>query len=86
MHWQKHVIVAGHALLKLDLRGSLSAPRSTTLHSQPEGQPLVSLDVFPHPSPLVALATTRHVILLDSRRPRCALLKWDHCERLSPCI
>ena len=69
---------AGHQLLKLDLRASMSAPTTTTLHSQPEGQPLVSLAVLPHPSPMLAVATSHHVSLLDSRRPRSALLKWDH--------
>jgi len=80
----KRAAVVGHQLLKVDLRTSMSAPTTTTLHSQPEGRLLLSLAVFPHPSPFVALATSRHVILLDARRPRSALLKWDHCELPPP--
>lgn len=76
-------IHAGPNLKLLDLRESLTSPNVSTVYTT-EDDVLTSLAVFDNPSPFLALASKTLVILLDSRKPHCSVLKWTHSKSLKP--
>ena len=77
---------AGHQLLRLDLRTSPAEPEAAVVvHSRSPGEDLLALSAPQQGSDLLALATSRSILLLDGRQPRSALLKWDQGWLLAHC-
>lgn len=68
---------AGFDLKLIDLCKSIAEPKTVVLYAEKE-DPLTALEVFPLPSHFLALASSCKVVLLDSRHPQDALLKWNH--------